>query len=379
MRLHVIHIAYLHGIGGVQARLIDLLTHELPSMQYSVYSPQPISLFWQKVLQQQKIPMAYGTGRKDRIRNLVRFVRDQKIRIAHFHTPWPEAIMALKTAGVQRIIEHDHGKVWYSPSTVENYKKCTDLVDGIIALSHASRLMFIHRLKFSPKKITVIHNGIDFSSLSTEPVERPDDKKVITTVCRMVSVKGVDSLIQSIPLVTQCRSDVVFWLIGDGPLLEGYKKLADQIGISDKIFFWGAQENVGGHLTSSDIFVLPSYREPFGNVLVEAGYFSLPVIATNVDGIPEIVVHGKTGILINPTKSIIGDDPMAYWVMDRKSKKPRKPLKLDPYILSKAILELMDQEDKRHSLGTNAHKHVVGKFSIERYCKDVHNYYKRFL
>jgi glycosyltransferase involved in cell wall biosynthesis len=377
---NVLHLAYLTGIGGIQVRLIELLSQPVPHFKFFVFSLQPISPIWQDKLKSLGIPFGWASRKSTRDNELLQYAKKCDIHIAHFHTPWPQAKHELKNIGVNVIIEHDHGKIWYQPQAAELYNINSNLVDGVIALSAASREMLIQRLGYDSRKIRIIHNGIDFKNLTpTFPIPRPLGKKVVTTICRLVAIKGVDSLIQAVPRVLAEQKNVEFWIIGDGPVRRELEQLAVDLKVENNVKFWGEQRLIENFLVSTDLFVLSSVREPFGNVLAEAGYFGIPAIATLTDGIPEIIQNEVTGILLEPTLPFRNpgeaDDTMAVYVIDGISHQLRKPLKLDPNVLSAAIVRLLNHPSLSRKLGKAAKKRVTQRFNIKRYRKEIIDYY----
>lgn len=385
MSIQVLHIADLFEIGGIESRLIDFWHEPVPGFTFCLFSPRPIPLYWQKKLQALNIPFGHGDGKKNWEAELSRFAVSHQAQIAHFHQLWPKAKIALRQAGIKVILEHDHGTVWgCSSAQIKSYRPVRELVDGVIAVSEANRQLLIKRLGYPAHKVITIHNGVNFKRLKvTEAFLRPAGQKVIVTICRLVALKGVESLLQTIPLVVKARQDVVFWIIGEGGMETELKQLATQYGIESQVRFWGKQREIANFLAAADLFVLPSIREPCGGVLIEAGYFAKPAIAANIDGNPEIVIDGKTGQLINPTIPVeIKEYPhsqkcyrMPYFVINGDTKQMQKPFSLDPAILATTLLKLLNQPERCAAMGKKAHDRVVKKFSIQRYRDNLIAYY----
>jgi len=153
-----------------------------------------------------------------------------------------------------------------------------------------------------------VHNGVDPSIFHPNNALRTSirkklgisQNKVILYVGRFTYEKGVSHLIHALPKISSNYPNTVLVLIGSGPLLKYYYKLAKQLGVLSQLRI---VENIphselNSYYNAADIFVLPSYREPFGIVVAEAMACQLPVIASNKGGIPEIVKNGKSGILV---------------------------------------------------------------------------------
>lgn len=380
--IRVLHISNFHNIGGIENRLIDFFSEPSIGFKFFVFSPNPIINLYKQALTNLGIIFKY-TAAKNWIEDLVRFVKKHRIDIAHFHRPWFQAKLTLKKAGIRGIIEHDHGASWLSTAQqIKQDKKSISVVDGVIAVSEASKCMLSKRLGYNPQDIQVIYNGVQFLRFSNHPrLPKPGGVPIISTICRLVSLKGVESLIRAIPFILVHHPHAMFWIIGDGPKRLEYINLARMLGIEDNIRFWSAQENVGNFLWVTDIFVLPSVREPFGGVLIEAGYFGKPCVATNVDGNPEIIMPGKTGLLLTPTEPFSATqekgNSIPSWVVDGSSYQLRKPLALNPRILAEAICHLIEDPEYAQELGDNARDRVIREFNIQRYQREIFAFYNK--
>ena len=131
-----------------------------------------------------------------------------------------------------------------------------------------------------------------------------------------------------------------------------------------------------------DIMVVPSIREPLGNTIIESGYCKKPVIASNVDGIAEIIKHGENGFLINPDKELsfteILDDvvPFPEVVIDPNTQELKKPKEIDPTKLCESIELLASNSNLRKMYGNNLYETVREKFNIEKYYQTLEHIYK---
>ena len=131
-------------------------------------------------------------------------------------------------------------------------------------------------------------------------------KKIVLFVGRLHPVKGLDSLLEAASILQQDnRLNFVIVLIGEGPLLQSLSNSAVALGISDSIIFIGPQPQtiVAQWMQAANLLCLPSHMEGLPNVILEALAQSLPVVASNVGGIPEVITHNKNGLLVPANKS----------------------------------------------------------------------------
>ena len=127
--------------------------------------------------------------------------------------------------------------------------------------------------------------------------------------------------------------------------------------------------------------MVPSIREPLGIVNIEAGFCKIPVIATKVDGIPEVVLDNYSGVLINPTKKINhkfsrGLPPLPNCVVNPNTFELDKPKEIDSKKLSKTILFLSKNKNLRLEYGYNLYQYVSKKFSIKNYFERLETIYQ---
>ncbi len=187
------------------------------------------------------------------------------------------------------------------------HKSVFDNASAIIALTEYMKRKM---KKTVDKEINVIPNGVDLSKFTVNKTKIdirhelniPLDKTILITVGRLYPVKGVEFLIKSINLLKETHDDFKLLIIGDGSERNNLERLSEELNIKDYIEFRGRvpNEEIPLYLKASDIFVLPSLSEGFPNALLEAMASGLPVIATNIRGLDEIIEDGINGFLVNP-------------------------------------------------------------------------------
>ena len=170
--------------------------------------------------------------------------------------------------------------------------------DAIIALCAQAEKELVDS-GFPRDRIVRIPNGVDLSLFKpdAEVTRLPAN---LLFVGRLDYMKGVDILLKSIASLQTGGNKISCDIIGDGPLKKALQQLACELGIADKVTFAGACTNVLPYLQKASCFVLPSRSEGMPNVILEAMACGLPIIATLVGGIPDIITDGRNGLLIPP-------------------------------------------------------------------------------
>jgi len=145
-------------------------------------------------------------------------------------------------------------------------------------------------------KIRVIANGVDCDRYQTAPRQRPIRR--IVTVANLREEKGHDTLIAAAGLLAERHPELEFSFIGDGPRRAALVRQVNLRGMRKRIQFLGERDDIPAQLAAADAFVLPSRTEAFPNALLEAMASGLPVVASRVGGIPELITSGVDGVLV---------------------------------------------------------------------------------
>ncbi len=211
-----------------------------------------------------------------------------------------------------------------------------------------------NEFQVSEEQIKVLHYGFESENFIKKmkvksPIKRPKDKKVIIYTGRLVELKGVHHLISALKELKQKRNDWVCWIVGNGDKQEELIVQSKVHGLDDDVLFFGKREDIPSLLDKSDIFVLPSLLENQPLSVVEAQIAGKAIIVSDVGGLPEIVEHGVTG-LITPAGDIQN--------------------------LCKNLNLLLDNENYRKTLGSNAKKWGMTHWSIDNGVKRLVEIYK---
>jgi glycosyltransferase involved in cell wall biosynthesis len=177
-------------------------------------------------------------------------------------------------------------------------------VDRLVAVSFALRGLLVER--FGSGKVTCIHNAVEVDRIRVSTDLRNLRKElgldphefVIGTMGRLHPVKGLDVFVRAARIIKDHGNRAKFIIAGDGPLRGQLQALTQQFGLAREITFLGHRSDGNNILGLMDLFVLPSLSEGIPLVLLEALALARPVVATAVGGIPEIVEHQISGLLV---------------------------------------------------------------------------------
>jgi len=167
----------------------------------------------------------------------------------------------------------------------------------VIANSRAAAVRLMEE-RVPAHKITVIPNGLDLDRFPPRSVKRPPRR--VAMVANLRPGKGHDTLIDAAFEVLRRQPDATFDIIGDGSERDRLVDRADQRRVRHAFTFLGQREDVPALLAEADIFALPSRSEALPNAILEAMAAGLPVVASDVGGIPELIAHERTGLLVPP-------------------------------------------------------------------------------
>jgi len=297
---------------------------------------------------------------------LWRVFRRARPDIVHTHTSKAGAVgrVAAWLARVPIVIHTPHGHIFYGyfgrvmSGVVRLVERALARVtDRIVTLTERGAQEHVRYRIAGPDKFVTIPSGISlsaFRSARAEPDMKrkelglPDEGPIIGTMGRLVPIKGHEWLLKAAPRVLSEFPHAGFVLLGDGPLRGSLQLLAEKLGISGHVTFLGARHDVPECLATFDIFAFPSLNEGMGRALVEAMAMGVPAVATNVGGIPDIVVDGATGLLVPP---------------------------MDDAALADALLGLLRDPARRQAYGQAARRRVDDRFDVAAMVSDIEHLY----
>jgi glycosyltransferase involved in cell wall biosynthesis len=244
----------------------------------------------------------------------------KKIRpdIVHTHTSKAGVIgrMAACKMKIPRVVHSTHGLIYEDEANIPGIKKGLMLktflladryvgkyTDYLITLSEQETGSALKLGLAAPSKIKSISNGIALQKLAEIqrlPSDWEKDELCLGIAGRLASEKGHALLLNSFKSLADYFPSLKLKIAGSGPLKEHLMALSKNLGLEERVEFCGYQKDMVAFLRQVDIFVLSSHYEGFGLVLVEAMAAGIPVVATDVGGVAEVVVDGQTGLVVPP-------------------------------------------------------------------------------
>jgi phosphatidylinositol alpha-1,6-mannosyltransferase len=238
------------------------------------------------------------------------------------------------------------------------YNHFVGSVDDVFCNSHFTAQEFkkVFNQKLTPE---VIGCGVDSGTLPPAVDKKIAKEKlqidadfVLLTIGRLIPRKGIDMVIKALPDILRSFPRTVYLVAGAGPDLDRLKDLGRKVGCEEHVRFDGEFDNklLGHYYCVADIFVMPSRYIPnecvegFGIVYVEAGYYGIPVIGGKAGGVPDAVVDGETGFLVNPE---------------------------DPQEIGQAILRLLKDSSLRSKMGAAGHRRAVNDLTWDEVCRPI--------
>jgi glycosyltransferase involved in cell wall biosynthesis len=288
-------------------------------------------------------------------RGLRRLVREQRFDLVHAHIYASAAASALATVGTGVplvVTEHTEG-AWQGRHARLLSRLIYRRARSVIAVSSPIRGRLLERDGVPPEKISFIPNAVISASgrkpgtTSTLPDERREGP-LVGVVARLQPEKGVANFLKAAARVSAACPAARFLVVGDGPLREELLRLADRLGLRERVRFLGHRADARELVGLLDVLVVPSLTEGTPLIVLEAMAAGVPLVASAVGGVTDQVRHGKEGLLIPPG---------------------------DATALGDALLELLQDPDRAHRLGEAGRRRADSVFSHAAMVRKIEGVY----
>jgi glycosyltransferase involved in cell wall biosynthesis len=270
-----------------------------------------------KQLTSRGVPIIYfGDGRLNPISiwKFVRLIRQHHIDVLHLQdigATFFGRIAGLLTGTPTIVHMHSYEEVpGYRFAGRLLYRLLTPWTALAVAVSQPVKTFCVEQMGFRPEQVEVVHNpapAYGFAPVSEESLEKLRDRyglelgaPVVGTTSRLSSEKGLPILLEAFALVLTRLPRARLLVVGDGPERTNLERQAQALDIRHAVIFAGFQHDVATHLGLFWVTAAPSFREAFPLSLLESLAAGVPVVASRVGGIPELVRDGETGLLVEP-------------------------------------------------------------------------------
>jgi glycosyltransferase involved in cell wall biosynthesis len=371
MPVPIVHIQKMKGACGSENHLLSLLG----GLDKTRFEPH----YWILVEPGDRFPEYVSRLAKDGVRSLeipiradfdpgliVRLVRHlRRLRPGLVHTHLIHAdlhgTVAAVLAGVPVRVSsrHNDDRFRTRPWIRLLNRGIANRQHRIVGISHWVS-DFVRRVEgIGREKVVTIHYGLD--DLATPGADRsflkekygiPDGRRLLITLGRLTEQKGQIHLIRALPKIVDRFPDVLLVMMGEGDLRETYRSEIGRLGLTEAVRMLGYVSPPGPVLRCGEMFVHPSLWEGFGLVLLEAMAYRIPIVASRVSAIPEIVEDGKTGLLVPPG---------------------------DSEALADAVIRLLDRPEEGRTMGKKGRDRLEAEFSVKKMVMETERLYDRLL
>ncbi len=317
----VMHLLYRLDFGGLETLLVECINrmpagryrHVIVCLTQATAFAARIARKDVRIYELNKAP-GLGLGTHAKLWKLFRTLRPDILHT--YNLAAIEYAFTAALAGVPVRIHAEHGRDARDPAGLNrkhNFLRrlLVPFIDYYVPVSHDLQRWLRTVVRIPDAKNVLVANGVDIGEFTARESEQAhaDPRRpafVIGTVGRVQDVKNHRALVEAFILLRQsmpaCRDRLRLCIVGDGPLLPAIRRQVEEAGIEEAVWLPGARSDIAQIMKTFSVFVLPSIAEGTPVTLLEAMASGLPVVATRVGGIPEVVIDRVTGILASSTQ-----------------------------------------------------------------------------
>ena len=315
-KIRVLHVA--EAAGGVERYLETLFKYSKDQVENILVCSQNYDYKKFKTLADRVIvlKMAHDIQPSSDIkveRTLRRIIKQLKPDIVYAHSSKAGAFARIADLGLNnKVIYNPHGWAFNMQQSAKKKEMCkwvekisAHFCDKIVCISDAEKESALREKICKSSKLQVIYNGIDLEEIEkTTPMSRdqlgiPKDAFVVGMVGRLSKQKAPDTFVKAAKLIKEKIPNAFFLMVGDGELRDQIENLISQYDLGSSFLITGWVDNSTAYMKIMNVGMLLSRWEGFGLVLPEYMACGIPIVATNVDAIPNIVKDGVNGMLVN--------------------------------------------------------------------------------
>ncbi len=338
--MRVVHVHRMRGIGGSERHLLTLL----PALAERGFEPLFVGLDdpgWNPADFYGALQVPSLRIRAPRDLDpllLARLVRSLRADVVHTHLVHADVYggVAARLRGAHLVSTKHNDDPFRTGAFRFVERGLAHLADRIVTITDALRVFTIERVGVRADKVETIHYGMDElpEAWGVNPPDGvPAGARLLLAIARLTPQKGIDVAIRAL---AELPGDTVLVVLGEGPERGRLESLARELGVGERLFLPGRVPDVAAWLRRAAVLVHPARWEGFGLGVLEAMLAGVPVVASDVSSLPELVADGQTGVLVRP------DDPSA---------------------LGRGIARALDDAAR---LGAGGREHARREFSVAR-------------
>jgi len=378
-----IHLLNLDTIGGVEALYAFFLASDLNCEQRTcVTGKHPHKKFekiFGKINHKPFLERYIGPFRLPRFfRSFITFRRNMIEHIAH-PTCWVYWNRIEESLPPGKMVYYEHGAAWTDRPTK---KRMAFLKHASLFLANSEAAAIMLQKKWSiPSPIHIIPNPLRPDISIREAPKQLNTPTRLGFLGRLLPIKGVGVALHTLNELRKNGIDATLSIGGTGSEEAFGRMLAKKLNINESVIWHGLVGDITSFFDSIDLLLVPSLREPLGLVALEASARGVPVIAAHVDGLPEVVQNGITGMCIDPTldlaerKDFFGSSKgFPDFVVNPLSKNLIHPKLVDPKLYAHAITSIITDEKIYVDLSRNSLEFAKTKSSFSSYVSAIHEH-----
>jgi len=372
----IVHISCASGKGGTATILLPLLEalNKKSKVELITFAETPIARIAREKGIKVKTFLMKGKFEIAPVRGLINYLKENKADLIHSHDYKSNLIAFIASRFVRvPIVTTVHALTIFAGRITNAFDSLKlklyaflDLFiirffDRLIAISENTR-GFLIKVGVRSEKVQTIYNGIDLDKYKKIDFEKIANIKnqygikagdrVLGIMARLVDLKGHRYIIQAMPGILEAEPRVKLLIVGEGVLEKELKELVEKFNLEEKVIFVGYKADVENYYHILDVFVYPVIVEAFGLALVEAMACGIPIVASNVFAIPEVIEEDKTGILVPPK---------------------------DSFALAKATIYLLKNKEAAEKMGARGKDRAVRCFLIKNNIQENIDFYAGIL
>ncbi len=366
-KIRIAFLVHTYGFGGLENMVTNLVNHLDPDrFESTIISFAPLKPLNNRIDTNHVRVLSLnkrGGNNPILIYKVCQLLKNIGVDIVQTHN-WGtalEGILGAKLAHVPAIVHAERGTIEGKKRNIILQRFLWGLAKQVLSVSEAHRKKVTAIVGFPHGQIKAIVNGVDTERFSPKPEIKNEvraklglkkDRICIGTVGSLRPVKNQMLLINACKVVFSRFEHVEVLIVGEGPLKTQLMQTVASLGFSERIHFAGSQSNIPEILNALDIFVLPSLSEGMPNAVLEAMACGLPVIATAVGGVPEVIDNPRDGIVIDSQ---------------------------DEEALVSALTHLLENKDSRAEMGTQGRLRMLKHFSLKKMVRTYETLYQDML